>query len=428
MSGVSINTLGCKVNQYESEAVLEQFLRNGYTVTDNRSADIIIINSCTVTSESDRKTRQLLHRCRRENSNAVIVLTGCMVQASAERSAELEDADLIIGNTETHLIYQKTQDYINGSTECKNVLPHYSTEEFCPIEIQSFSERTRAFMKIEDGCDRYCTYCIIPFARGRIRSRSIEAIKSEAQALAGSGFKEIVLVGINLSSYGKGGEYNLCDAVEAVASTDGIARVRLGSLEPDLISDDMLCRLAKTKEFCPQFHLSLQSGCSATLKRMNRHYDSEFYLDLVKRIRGFFDNPSITTDIMVGFPQETEEEFIESYEFIESIGFAKSHIFSYSRRDGTIAAALKNQINRADKLARSKKMLALSKKSELEFLKTQLMKTQEVLFENLENGFFVGYTPNYTKVFVKTDLDISGKILPVLLTDVVNDGCIGKLM
>lgn len=427
MPKILIHTLGCKVNQYESEAILEQFLENGYSASQDKYADVIVINSCTVTAESDRKTRQLLHRTRRENPQSVIVLTGCMVQAFSEKSSNLSDADLLIGNTETNLIFTKTDEYIKNGISKKSVLPHTNTEEYSYISIKNFSERTRAFMKIEDGCDRYCTYCIIPFARGRIRSRKLDDIKLEAETLSASGFSEIVLVGINLSSYGKGENFNLVDAVETVAAVSGIQRVRLGSLEPDLLTDEMLKRLASIEEFCPQFHLSLQSGCDKTLKRMNRHYDSEFYYDLVIRIRNVFKNPSITTDIMVGFPSESNEEFKESYDFVKKVGFAKSHIFSYSRRDGTIAAALKNQVAKSEKLIRSKKMQDLTLTSEAEFLNSQLGLTESVLFETLENGYFVGYTPNYTKVFFKTDESVSGKILPIKLTEVKDGGCIGVL-
>lgn len=428
MPQILIYTLGCKVNQYESEAVLEQFLENGYTLSQNEFADVIVINSCTVTAESDRKTRQLLHRVRRKNPDSVIVLTGCMVQAFGEKSAELVDADILIGNTETSMIFEKTKKFIESGITNKIILPHSKTEDYCSLTIKNFSERTRAFMKIEDGCDRYCTYCIIPFARGRIRSRSLESIKKEAISLSSAGFKEIVLVGINLSSYGKGESFNLCDAVETVAKTDGIERVRLGSLEPDLISDEMLKRLFNIKEFCPQFHLSLQSGCDSTLKRMNRHYDSEFYFDLVTRIRNIFENASITTDIMVGFPSESDKEFNESSEFVKKVGFAKAHIFSYSRREGTVAAALKNQVLKSEKLTRSKHMQDLCAKSELTFLKTQLERIESVLFETFENGFFVGYTKNYTKVYLETKADIAGKIINVKLVDLKDDGCLGILV
>jgi len=428
MPTISIQTLGCKVNQYESEAICEQFTSNGYDLISDGKSDIIIINSCTVTAESDRKTRQLLRRCRRDNPDALIILTGCMVQAFPEKSSLLADADLIIGNTDTHRIFEITKEYLNQKTNSYKFSRHEANEAFSPISINNFSERTRAFMKIEDGCDRYCTYCIIPFARGNVRSRGLLEIKAEAEALGSSGFSEIVLVGINLSSYGKGKSFNLCDAIDTVCEINTIKRVRLGSLEPDLITDEMLKRLSKQEKFCPQFHLSLQSGCDRTLKRMNRHYDSTFYFDLVKRIRNHFENASITTDIMVGFAGETEEEFKESLDFVKKVGFSKAHIFSYSRREGTIAAVLKNKITSSEKSKRSKMMFEVVNESEKAFLQTQIGKTVSVLFETVDNGYYVGYSPNYTKVFVKTEKDLNGQILNIYLTDLLNDGCIGRIV
>lgn len=427
MPSVLVHTLGCKVNQYESQAILEQFINSGYTHSDTDIADVIIINSCTVTAESDRKTRQLLNRARRINPNSTIVLTGCMAQAFPEKSDTLP-ANLIVGNTDTDKILNLVEDFNKTKQKISFVKKHEPFEKFLPLNIDSFTERTRAFMKIEDGCDRYCTYCIIPYSRGAVRSRSLNDIKAEAERLSKSGFKEIVLVGINLSSYGKDIDVNLCDAVNAVSSVDNIQRVRLGSLEPDLISDDMLKSLAENEKFCPQFHLSLQSGCSKTLKRMNRHYDAQFYYDLVLRIRKIFDNPSITTDIMVGFAGETEAEFNESLSFVKKVNFAKSHVFAYSRREGTIAAALKNQVDNKEKQRRSKLMIEATNTSELEFLKSQIGKTYSVLFETVENGYFVGYTKNYSKVFVKTDLNLNGKILRVKTLSLTDGGLIGELV
>ena len=428
MPTILLHTLGCKVNQYESQSIIEQFLNNGYTVSKDNTADIIIINSCTVTAESDRKTRQLLHRCRRENFESVIVLTGCMVQAFPDRTLEPNDADIIIGNTETHRLYEIVSVHLKSKTQFSLINKHTNNEIFSPLSVNDFSERTRAYMKIEDGCDRYCTYCIIPYARGRVRSRSLEDIKKEAERLGNAGFCEIVVVGINLSSYGKGENFNLCDAIDAICSVDKIKRVRLGSLEPDLITDEMLDRLASEEKFCPQFHLSLQSGCSSTLKRMNRHYDADFYYDLVTRIRNRFDNPSITTDIMVGFAGETEEEFCESIDFVEKVSFAKSHIFAYSRREGTIAATYQNQISNKEKQLRSKRMFSVTEKTEKKFLESQLEKTVPVLFETIEDGYFVGYSPNYTKVFVKSESNLNNKIIEVKLSELFKDGCLGEIV
>lgn len=426
---IAFHTLGCKVNQYETEVMRESFIKNGYTVVpDNAPFDIIIINSCTVTAESDRKTRQTLNRFRKENPEAVIVLTGCMVQAFAEKSKDLTAADIIVGNTDVAKIEKSVHRFLQEGERIFEVSEHKRTERFNTPNIKEFAERTRAYMKIEDGCDRFCTYCIIPTARGFVRSKPIADIKKEAEELAKNGFIEIVLVGINLTSYGKGEDMNLCDAVDAVCEVEGIKRVRLGSLEPDHITDRMLMRLKAQEKFCPQFHLSLQSGCDATLKRMNRHYDTAFYRDLVTRIRNMFPDSAITTDIMVGFAGETEEEFLESVNFAKEMGFAKSHIFAYSRRNGTVAYNLKGQISKQEKSNRSKQMIEVTNQTEKEFLEGQIGKTVSVLFETNENGFSEGYTKNYTRVKVKTETAHSGEILNVKLISAKNGYCIGEFV
>ena len=426
---IAFHTLGCKVNQYETEVMRESFIKSGYTVVpDNAPFDIIVINSCTVTAESDRKTRQTLNRFRKENPEAVIVLTGCMVQAFAEKSKDLTAADIIVGNTDVAKIEKSVHRFLQEGERIFEVSDHKRTERFNTPNIKEFAERTRAYMKIEDGCDRFCTYCIIPTARGFVRSKPITDIKKEAEELAKNGFIEIVLVGINLTSYGKGEDMNLCDAVDAVCEVEGIKRVRLGSLEPDHITDRMLMRFKAQEKFCPQFHLSLQSGCDATLKRMNRHYDTAFYHDLVTRIRNMFPDSAITTDIMVGFAGETEQEFLESINFAKEMGFAKSHIFAYSRRSGTVAYNLKGQISKQEKSNRSKKMIEVTNQTEKEFLEGQIGKTVSVLFETNENGFSEGYTKNYTRVKVKTETAHSGEILNVKLISAKNGYCIGEFV
>ena len=421
-------TLGCKVNQYETEAVIEQFKSNGFTCTSELNPDVILINSCSVTAESDRKTRQLVRRERRLNPNAVIVLTGCMVEAFPEKAFELNEADLIIGNTETDKIYEKVISFLNNKNRVLSVIPHKAGEKYNTPSLSDFSERTRAYMKIEDGCNRFCTYCIIPYARGRVRSRSIDDIKSEAKRLALAGFKEIVLVGINLSAYGSDCSLNICDAVDAVCSVDGVMRVRLGSVEPDHITDKMLLRLKNQDKFCPQFHLSLQSGCDETLKRMNRHYDSAFYSDLVARIRRVFDNPSITTDIMVGFAGESDEEFKNSADFVKKIGFARSHVFVYSVRSGTAAEKFADQVPPETKEKRAAVMADVTDKCEKDFLKTQVGRVCEVLFETGENGFAAGYTKNYSRVLVKSENSHTGEILKVKITECKDNYCIGEFI
>ncbi len=404
----------------------EALIKCGHTANDTVTADAIIINSCTVTAESDRKTRQLLHRTRKDNPDAVIALTGCMVQAFPEKSKDLTDADIIIGNRDIGAI----TDAINRYNESKifKVIEHKNGDLYTGIKITDFSERTRAFMKIEDGCNRYCSYCIIPKARGFVRSRPLEDIKAEAKALADNGYVEIVLVGINLSAYGLGTEFNICDAVEAVSGVSGIKRVRLGSLEPDHITDEMLNRLSRQEKFCPQFHLSLQSGCDETLRRMNRHYNTEFYYDLVCRIRKIFKNASITTDIMVGFAGETDEEFEKSLKFAKKVGFARAHIFAYSRRAGTVADSMPNQISNAVKSERAKRMASVAKESETKFLNNQIGGVFPVLFETAKDGVIEGYTPNYTRVSVKSDVDLKGQIKNVRLIKATGDSAIGEII
>ncbi len=424
---ITFFTLGCKVNQYETEVMRELFSLQGYTNAKNtESADVIVINSCTVTAESDRKTRQLVRRCRRKNERAVIVLTGCMVQAFAENAALLQEADIIVGNTDIDTIPLLVKRFKEENKQIISVRKHFANEPYNTPSVCNFSERTRAYMKIEDGCERYCTYCIIPTARGPVRSRSLEDIRKEAEILAEKGFSEIVLVGINLSAYGKGENYNLCDAVETVCKVEGIQRVRLGSLEPDHITDDMLMRFKAQQKFCPQFHLSLQSGCDATLKRMNRHYDSAFYYDLITRIRRLFENASITTDIMVGFAGETEQEFNESLNFAKKCAFAKAHVFMYSRRTGTVAAALKNQVENSVKEERSHQMINVTEQSEKEFLENQCGKIFPVLFETSANGYIEGYTPNYSRVLINGDTSLLGSIINVKILSCQGDYCIGE--
>lgn len=425
---VTFYTLGCKVNQYETEAMREAFAAAGHTPVPNSAPfDAAVINSCTVTAESDRKTRQILHKVRRENPEAIIILTGCMVQAFSEEAKALTDADIVCGNTDVKKTVEYAERFLKDGERIFEVSEHKKTERFNTPVLSSFAERTRAYMKIEDGCDRYCTYCIIPTARGSVRSKPLAEIAAEAETLSRAGFSEIVLVGINLTSYGKGENIDICDAVAAAARPDGIKRVRLGSLEPDHISDNVLERLKAQKKFCPQFHLSLQSGCDETLKRMNRHYDTAFYRDLVSRIRAVFEDASVTTDVMVGFAGETDEEFSKSLAFVKEIGFAKTHVFAYSRRRGTVAYGLPAQITRAEKAERSRRMIETALACEEEFLKGLVGKTEYVLFETAEKGFAEGYTPNYSRVLVKSDEPHTGEILPVKIVSAEKECCIGEI-
>lgn len=423
------HTLGCKVNQYESQSVTEKFLKIGVeTTNDYNSADIILVNSCTVTAESNRKTRQAVRKYRKTNPHAVIILSGCMTSAFPKTAFDLPEANIIIGNNSYSDIIDIYERFINSDgSQIIEIKEHKKGEKIEQINISTFNERTRAYIKVQDGCNRFCSYCAIPYARGRVRSRNIDEIYNEAIALSKNGYKEIVLVGINLTSYGSDTDKNLCDVVERIADISEIERIRFGSIEPDHITDEYLERLAKVGKFCPQFHLSLQSGCDKTLKDMNRHYDTNFYADLVKRIRAKFNNPAITTDIMVGFAGENDEDFASSLSFCDSIGFARMHVFAYSKREGTKAFNFPYQVSNSIKSARSKLMSDVATKNEAAFLKTQVGKTVKVLFEQQENGKWYGYSENYSKVFVNSRCDLNNKILPVKITNSFDDFCEGEI-
>lgn len=421
-------TLGCKVNQYESQAMAQSLESHGFIITDHsEEADIYIINSCTVTAESDRKTRQAVRRFKKLHPDSIVILTGCMPQAFPEISGKLDEADIVIGNKSNRLLHDYIMQYINGSGRIVAVDMHKSGEEFSGDSISSFRERTRASVKIEDGCNRFCSYCIIPYARGRVRSKPLDELKEEIAALEKNGFSEIVLVGINLSAYGMGTDYSIVDAVRLAASFDGIKRVRLGSLEPDHITDEIIAGLAEIPEFCPQFHISLQSGCDATLKRMNRHYDSAEYFELCQKLRRAFDDTTVTTDIMVGFPGETEGDFETSLKFAERVGFEKVHVFPYSIRPGTPAAKMPDQIEKSEKERRAAKMSEACENIRKAFLENQIGKTLEVLIEEYHDGFAQGYTANYTPVRIACGCDKPHGIIKTEITAVDGDFCIGKI-
>lgn len=422
----NIVTLGCKVNQYESQLMSEYMCDAGFTPLNDSSADISIINSCTVTSTSDSKNRKTINRIRRENPDAVIVLTGCMPQAFSNNTELFRDCDIVLGNVSRSQLVPSIKAYLLDRNQIINIAEHKKGEDFEKMKVNKFLERTRAFVKIEDGCNRFCSYCIIPYARGRVRSKTLEDLKSEVEVLASKGYNEIVLVGINLSAYGQDIDATLSDAVECVCAIDGIERVRLSSLEPELMTEDVLFRLSQQEKFCPHFHLSLQSGCDETLKRMHRHYTGAEYAQIVSNIRRIFDNPSITTDIMVGFAGESDQEFERSLAFADQIGFAKVHVFSYSRRKGTVADKLPNQVDPKLKSIRSKIMIDHTDKKRQEFLLTQVGLTEEVLFETRNaKGYYVGYTKNYTPVYTKSDTSLIGQIVKVKMTEAKPDYCIG---
>jgi len=423
-----IETLGCKVNQYESQLMFEYMCEAGFLPAGDLKADIIIINTCTVTSTSDSKNRKVINRARRDNEDAIIVLTGCMPQAFPSNTELFRDCDIVLGNVSRNDVVECIKEYLLHGEQIIRIAEHINGEEFEKMRVNEFLERTRAFVKIEDGCNRFCSYCIIPYARGRVRSKTLDDLKSEVEGLAQKGYNEIVLVGINLSVYGEDIGTTLADAVECVCAVEGVERVRLSSLEPELMTQDVLARFAKERKFCPHFHLSLQSGCDETLKRMNRHYTSSEYAQIVENIRRIFDNPSITTDIMVGFVGESEEEFKKSLDFSDYIGFSKVHVFSYSRRKGTVADKMPQQVDPKVKNIRSKLMIEHTLKKRKAFLESQVGRVEEVLFEiKNSKGYFEGYTKNYTPVYLKSDDNVIGKIIPIKIIEANNDYCIGVI-
>ena len=424
---IAFYTLGCKVNQYETNWLSETAEENGFTVVShNEEADVYVVNSCTVTGESDRKTRQTVRRFKRAHPESIVVLTGCMPQAFPEDAEKLTEADIVLGNKNNHRLFDLIKEYYETCNRVIKVEQHKTGDGFVPCKINNFEGRTRAIVKIEDGCDRFCSYCIIPYSRGRVRSKGLDDLKEEFEALFQKGFCEVVLVGINLSSYGKDTGNSMCDVVE-LADKIGFKRIRLGSLEPDHITDEVINRLAKVKSFCPQFHISLQSGCNKTLKTMNRHYTAEEYFELCEKLRAAFNDTSLTTDIFVGFPDESEEDFEESARFAEKVGFEKVHVFPYSPREGTRAAKMK-QLEKSVKESRSREMIKRTNKIRNDYLLSQVGKEVNVLFETrTQDGFTEGYTENYTPVKVKGEIPCN-EIKKIKITAVDGDFCVGEIV
>lgn len=421
-------TLGCKVNQYETEYMSELLKNAGFEiVSPSDDADYYIINSCTVTATADQKTRQNVRKFKRKHPDAVVILTGCMPQAFPEDAENLIEADIVFSNKNDGDILKLINEYNTAKNRVLNIEQHKTGDVFWDCSINSFSDRIRAFVKIEDGCDRFCSYCIIPKSRGRVRSKNPELLKTEIEALANSGIKEIVLVGINLSAYGKGEDFDIVDAVKICADTEGITRVRLGSLEPDHITDDIIDRLSAIDKFCPQFHLSLQSGCNKTLKNMNRHYTAEEYKALCDKLRISFDDTSITTDVMVGFHEESEEDFEDSLSFVKEIAFEKVHTFPYSERSGTAASKKGDSVPKSEKERRAAVMIEETDKIRQSYLKNLIGKTKEVLFENKVNeNTYQGYTKSYLPVQIKSKENLVGKTRNVKIVDFCSDYCIAE--
>ncbi len=421
-------TLGCKVNQYETEYMSELLKNAGFEiVSPNEEADYYIVNSCTVTATADQKTRQNIRKFKRKHPEATVILTGCMPQAFPDEASALAEADIVLSNKSDGDILKLMNEYNNNKSRVIRIDEHKTGDDFWQCSITDFNERIRAFVKIEDGCDRFCSYCIIPKSRGRVRSKNPEDLKKEIKNLVEHSVKEIVLVGINLSAYGKGENFNIVDAVKICADTNGIERIRLGSLEPDHITDEIIDELAKIDKFCPQFHLSLQSGCTKTLKSMNRHYTAQEYKALCDKLRGTFNDASITTDVMVGFHEESDEDFKESLDFVKSIRFEKVHVFPYSERQGTAASKKGDSVPKQVKEKRAAIMIDETEKIRQEYLKDLIGKEVEVLFENeTQKNVFQGYTKNYLPVRLNSDKNIIGKMINVKITDYCDEFCIAE--
>ena len=425
MLKVALHNLGCKVNAYETEAMAQKLEDAGYKIVPfNEKADVYIINTCSVTNMADRKSRQMLHKAKKMNEDAVVVAAGCYVQTATEKLLEDLSVDILIGNNKKKDIVEELQKYFDDNKYNKNVIDINATNEYEELELATVTEHTRAYIKIQDGCNQFCSYCIIPYARGRIRSREFDNIKQEVTELAQKGFKEIVLTGIHLSSYGNN-ENKLIDVVEMIAGIEGVERIRLGSLEPNIVTENFAKRLAKVDKICPHFHLSMQSGCDNTLKRMNRHYTSDEYFEKCELLRKYFDNPAFTTDVIVGFPGETQEDYEISREFVKKVRFSELHVFKYSKRDGTVAAKMENQIPEPVKTERSEDLIKVGENLTMEYRRKFIGKKVSVLFEEIINvageNYWVGHTKEYIKVIMKSDKDISGDIKNVSLIGFANE-------
>ena len=416
---VCFYTLGCKVNLNETEALEQLFRRNGFTIVpEGEAADVFIVNSCTVTNFGDQKSRKWLRRAKRENPGAVTVLTGCYPQAFPEEAGQFMEADLVCGNGDRKAILDNVRKLLDGHERIVAITPHTRGELFEELPVERFETHTRAFIKVEDGCNRQCAYCVIPRARGPVRSRSEASILAELNQLAGAGYREVVLSAISLPSYGLDTGTNLVELVEKCAQVEGIQRIRLGSLDPDMLSDEAIARLAAVDKLCPQFHLSLQSGCSATLRQMRRVYTAEQYAEVVAKLRAAYgDRPiSFTTDCICGFPGESQADFEESCRFLEKIGFLKVHVFPYSRRSGTPAYDFPDQIHEREKQARSRAMNEVAERVRAQVLATLEGTEDEVLLETaLSATLFTGYTRLYVPVVVSAPGHASGEIVRVRL-------------
>lgn len=438
MKKVAIHSLGCKVNSYEAESMEIMLRDEGYEIvpfSEDVQADIYIINTCSVTNIADRKSRQMLHKAKKMNPEAVVVAAGCYVQADPDGVKKDECVDIILGNNMKISIVEALNDYFGGSDKTSYLVDiNDKYQEYESLKINQTGEHTRAYIKIQDGCNQFCSYCIIPYVRGRVRSRKPEDIVNEVKTLAATGVKEVVLTGIHISSYGTDLEnISLIELIEAIHEIEGIKRIRLGSLEPRIITEEFAKRIARLEKICPHFHLSLQSGCDKTLKAMNRKYNTEEYYEGCVKLREVFDNPAITTDVIVGFPGETEEDFLETRKFLEKVHFYEMHIFKYSRRKGTVADRMEGQVDEKVKTQRSAILLELENKMSREYRQQHIGKTEEVLIEEIvsENGkdYFMGFTPDYIRVKIACDTALDNSeyintIKKVYMKELSDDGIV----
>ncbi len=439
MKKAALHNLGCKVNAYETEVMTQQLKEAGYEIVAfTEVADVYVVNTCTVTNIADRKSRQMLHQAKKRNPNATVVATGCYVQMAGEEVLKDTGVDLVIGNNRKKDLVNILEQYFNNPDH--QVLDNYidinHINEFEEMELHTITDHTRAYIKIQDGCNQFCSYCAIPFARGRVRSRNLDSIVNEIKKMADLGYKEVVLTGIHISSYGtdfKDQKIGLLDVILAVHRIQGIERIRLSSIEPRVITDEFARAIGGLPKVCPHFHLSLQSGCDETLKRMNRRYDTREFLAITRRLRENFENPSLCTDIIVGFPGETEEEFETTRAFLDQVHFAEMHVFKYSVRGGTRAAKMPNQVPSELKNSRSDCLLDLENKMRHEYYESFYGKTREVLFEEAMRlkgtDYYVGHTREYLYVAVASKEDLSGQILPCKILNAINhDFVAGELL
>lgn len=430
MKKIAFCTLGCKVNQYETNAMMQKFMNEKYEIVDfNEFADIYIINTCTVTNMADKKSRQMLRRVKDINKESVIVAVGCYAQVAKDVLEKIEEIDLILGNNEKVNIVKYIEEYMKTNKKQYEASSVMYQKEYVDFGSITYTEKTRAVIKVQDGCDRFCSYCIIPYARGRVRSRLPESVLKEIEEISKKGIKEVVITGIHIASYGKDFKniYRLINLLEDINKIEGIKRIRLGSLEPTLITEEFVGRLAKLEKICDHFHLSLQSGCDETLKRMNRKYNTEEFRKVTEILRKAYPNVSLTTDIIVGFPGETEEEFDKTYEFLKEINFYKMHIFKYSPRKGTKAAIMKEQVDGNIKEERSEKLINLSNENEKKYNESYVGKKVDVLFEEVDGDYIKGHTTNYIMVKVKSkDENLENSIRKVIVEKVEDLMLIGE--